>query len=136
MKRHFHATGQNRSERRFACAAQTDESDAPAPCLQIDAAEVLHQQTARLGQFGRGKTAKKLGRVHQVNRRFGAFEDQRLDWNVERPGNLPQQQNRDVALAGFELRQISLRDAGIARQQLAGHATPRPGFAHTLADQA
>ena len=96
---------------------------------------MLHQQTPRLRQLRRRKAPQELRGVNQVDRRLRTCEHQRFHRNIERVGDLPQQQNRDVALAGFELREVAFRNAGVARQHLAGHAAAGPRFAHALAQQ-
>ena len=96
---------------------------------------MLHQQASRLGQFCGRHAAQELRRVNQVDRRLGAFQHQSFQWDVERLSNLPQQEDRDIALPGFELRKISFRDLRIASQQLARHATSGAGLANPFAKQ-
>ena len=55
---------------------------------------------------------------------------------AHRLGYLAQQDDGDVAVASLELRQIALGNAGVARQDLAGHAAPRPRGPDPLAEQA
>ena len=126
---------QHRAQRGFSGAAQPDQRDASAPCREIDSAEVLHQQPAGFGQFRRRQASQEFGGVHQVDRRLRSVEHQRLQRNVERVRDLAQQQNRDVALAGFELRQVALGDARVAGEDLAGHAAASAGLADAFAQQ-
>ena len=50
-ERNFQPFGQMRAQRGFAGAAQSDQRDAAAARGSVDAAEMLHQQAARLRQF-------------------------------------------------------------------------------------
>ena len=106
---------------------------ATAPRFQIDAAEMLHQQAASFDQFRCRQAAQKLRGVYQVDWRLGPFQHQRFYRNVERARDLAQQQNRDVALPGFELCQVALGNLGVASQDFAGHTAPGAGFAHSFA---
>ena len=55
------------------------------------------------------------------------------DAHAERARDAAQQQHRRVALAGLELREIALRDAGALRQHLARHAAPLARLADVAA---
>ena len=71
--------------------------------------------------------------MYQVDRRLRAREHQRFHRDVERLGDLPQQQNGNVTLPGFKLREVAFRNARVARQELARHAAAGAGLAHAFA---
>ena len=68
--------------------------------------------------------------------RLGAFVDQLRHRHADGARDPPQQHDRAVALAGFELRQIALRHFGVLRQRLARHAALVAQRAHALAQAA
>ena len=88
------------------------------------------------------------GELRPERRFAGAAQADEGDWLLERfflahqslhgdahgARHLAQQQHRDVAAAGFELRQVALRDAGGERQRLAAHALLGAPGAHALAE--
>ena len=75
-----------------------------------------------LGQLLRREAGEELLRHRELDGALRSVEHEVGDRHVHRLGNLPEQQDRDVAAAGFELRQVALRHAGIARQQAPRHA--------------
>ena len=86
--------------------------------------EDRRHRIALIGLRGAGKST--LGPVaHDVGER-----------QSHRLGDLAQQDDRDVAVAGLELGEVALRDGAVARQDLARHPAPRPCLANALAEEA
>jgi hypothetical protein len=70
----------------------------------IRSSESFKQKLPGLNQLFRSQTSEQRCRVYQVNRRIMAFENQYFQRQIEGSRNVTQQQNRNISLAGFELR--------------------------------
>ena len=82
------------------------------------------------------QAAQKLNDPPQF-RRFGRLRaEQPRKRQIERVADPAQQFDREIALPAFELREIALRQSGIARQDPARHPAARPLLAHPLAEAA
>ena len=135
-ERHAERSRQQAAERRFAAAAQADQRDAPLRKSSDGCAEMLQQQLARLRERRRRQPLEELRQQHQVERRFGAVMHQLRDRQADGARDAPQQHDRAIAVAGFELRQIALRHSRVLGQRLARHAALIAQRAHALAEPA
>ena len=109
------------------------ERDALAP-LRGRVAELLQQVLAYGAQPGRRQPLQELQDQRKLDRLAVFLPQQIRDGQVQGLRDLAQQQHRDVALAGLELRQIALGYARIPGQDLARHAALGAHFAHPLAE--
>jgi hypothetical protein len=71
--------------------APRSPTNAIPPRLQVNAAEVLDQDTASFHQFRRWQLPQKLGGVHQVHGRLGPVEHEGLQGSVQCLRDLSQQ---------------------------------------------
>ena len=108
-----------------------------AQALGVPFIELDEGQAKACGEF---RSQGRLARAAQADERdappaaIGVLAHQRFRRHVHRPGELAQQQHRDVALAGLELRQVALRDAGGSGEGAArGVVLGAPG-AHAFAE--
>ena len=86
-------------------------------------------------QPGRRQPLQELQDQRKLDRLAVVLAEQVRDRQVQRLRDLPQQQHRDVAVAGLELRQVALGHARVAGQDLARHAALGPHVAHSLAER-
>jgi hypothetical protein len=70
----------------------------------IRSSEAFKQKLPGLKQLFRSQASEQRRRVYQVNRRIMAFENEYFKRQIEGSRNVTQQQNRNISLAGFELR--------------------------------
>ena len=68
----------------------------------------------------------------KLDRRFRAFEQERIQRHREGLGDLVQHQEGQVAVAKLNLREISLGDAGLLGEQLSRHPAPGSRLADTF----
>ena len=121
---------------RFPGAAQSDQRNAPLAGLTVGRREMRVEQCPRRAEPVRRQAAQKLDDPPQFRRFGGLAADQLGKRQVERVADPAQQLDREIAFAAFELREITLRKSGIARQYAAGHAAAGAFFAHPLAEAA
>ncbi len=79
--------------------------------------------------------AQHLDRLGQLDRRLRCVGDQRFERDVQRPCQPPQDRQRRVPLAAFELGQVALRDSRVFGQDLARHPPARPELADPPTDR-
>src|SRR5262249_3607546 len=127
--------GEPAPQGRLAGAAQADEGDAVAPPRRHRRAERAAEEPPRLGELLRRDALQGLDEEGELARPVRPLAHELRQRQAHRLRHLAQQDDRDVALAALELRQIALRDAGIARQDLPRHAAPRPRLADALAQE-
>jgi hypothetical protein len=72
--------------------------------------------------------AEKFGGVHELIGSFRTVVEKTVDRKIEGFRHLPKEKNGDVAMTGFELREVALGDARIARQDAASHAAAGAGI--------
>ena len=90
------------------------------------------EQCLRLAQPVRWQAAQKLDDPSQFGRFGGLAAEQPGQRQVERVADPAQQLDREIAFSAFQLREVTLRQAGIARQYPACHAAAGAFFAHPL----
>lgn len=129
------ARGEPLGERGLARAAQADQRDAvQAVVARLGFAEQLRERDARRFEL-RGRSAVQQVADQQPVGRVGGLVAQQLGQRaVERQGDLAQDQDRRVAMPGFEVGEVALGDIRGLRQHLARHAAPRAQPPHALAE--
>ena len=94
------------------------------------------EQSARFPEPLRRQSPQQLDNRLQLGRLARLVAEQSDERQVQRLADPPQQLDREIALAAFELGQIALRQSGIAREDLARHAPPGTLLAHPPAEAA
>ena len=94
------------------------------------------EQRPGLAEPLRRQAAQKLDDPSQFGRFAGLAAEQPGKRQVQRVADPAQQFDREIAFPAFELREIALRQTGIARQYPARHAAAGPFLAHPLAEAA
>src|SRR5207248_3113568 len=115
-----------RAQGRFSRTAQTDERYAPPALVLHGSAEGPGEQSTRLRELLGVETRERLHQEREFHRMIRPLAHQLGERQAHRLDHLAQQDDGDIAVASLELRQIALGNAGVARQDLAGHAAPRP----------
>ncbi len=112
--------GEHPSQRRLARAAQSDERDARTALRPRRAgAEQFDQCAPRILERRLVAAGKQLPNLVPRGRARRLLADQFGDRAAERFRELPQQQDRRVALARFQVREMAYRHAGRVRKRLA-----------------
>src|SRR5262252_2209382 len=122
------------AQRRFARPAQSDQGDPAMPRLAVGFREMRLEQRVGLAEPLGREPPQDLGYPPPIGGFVGVALDQPAERQVQRVADPPQQFDRNVPLTAFELREIALRQSGIARQDPACHAAPRAFLAHPLAE--
>src|SRR6202007_2915083 len=107
-------SGKQAAERRFAGAAQPDQSDPPMPRLAIPQCKMRIEQGARFAEAVRRQPPQQLDDWPQFGRVVRLATNKPGQRQVQRVGDAAQQLDRNIAFAAFELREITLRESGIA----------------------
>ena len=92
------------------------------------------EHRARLAEPVQRQTPQKFENKPQLGRFARLVTKNPDDGQVQRLADPPQQLDRNIALAAFELSEVALRQARIPRQDLARHATPRAFLTHPFAE--
>ena len=127
---------------RSSAASASPSVDLPAPrrptsatalaAQRLVVAEVAHQPEHDVLEAMLGQPLKEAPDEPVLDRAFAVVE-QFGERHAERARDAAQQEDRRIALAGFELREVALGDARLLRQDLAGDAAALAGFAHLAA---
>ena len=131
---HAKARRERAAERRFAGPAQADQRHAMSAHVARCAGKSRQQQIARRGEIDGSEPVEELPEQARIHGAVGPFVDQFGERHADRVGDAAQQQNRKIALAGFELRQIALGDFRMLGEQLARHSAAAAHHAHPGAD--
>ena len=118
-----------RPQGRLARSAQPDQAD-PAGAQNLGRFRAQHPQHRLLHVAAGG--SEQIGHPHRVGIPGVVLADKPFDAVVESDRHPLQQADRDVALTGFELRQIARRDAGHVRQHPARNAAAFTRPPHTF----
>ena len=97
-----------------------------------DVAIMAGEDAVGFGKFLWCETLQQLHDQGDFHWPFAVLANQFSHRQAHGLGHLTQEHNGNIALARFQLREISLRDPGIPRQNLARHAAPGAGAAHTI----
>ena len=127
---------QRGAEGRFAGAAQSDQSDAPVPRRAVRYRKMRIEQGMGLAEPSFRQAPQQLDDRPQSGRHLGLSGDEPGKRQVQRVTNPAQQFDRNIALAGFQLREIALRKTGIAGEGLSRHAPASPLLADPFAETA
>ena len=133
-ERHSEMLREAAAEGRFAGAAQSDQRDPAVARSPLGQREMRADQALHLGQLLGRQPAQQIDDLPQFGGLPAVVADQPRQRLVQRRGDPLQQRYRDVAATGLELGQIALRQAGVAGQDLAGHAAACALFPHPLAE--
>ena len=128
---HAELAGEPGPERGFAAAAQTDERDSVL-ARTVRAAVFADELGPDPGELRRRQALEELQNQRELDRLSVVGANELIEGEVQRLGDLAQQQHRDVAAPRFELGEIALRHARIAREDLPRHPPPGTCFADAL----
>ena len=125
-KRAVEGGGEFAAERAFAGAAQADQRDARRALRRAARAEAPVQQGRGLGELGGVELEQAPLDRGEFERARAALAHQLGERQAERRRDLAQPRDRNIAAAGFELDEKTLRQLRVARQQFARHAALQP----------
>ena len=133
---HREALRQRATQRRLARAPQTHQRDPLRPHLTRKTREAREHEVARGREIRRRQAVEELREQHGVGGTLRLLVDELGQGYADRPRHPAQQHDRNIAPAGFELRQIAFRHVRVARKQLAREAAAVAHRAHAFADTA
>jgi len=122
------------TDSRLAGATQPDKRDPLMSSVHILLdTELLLQELARLSQLSRIESLQKFDGMRQFGRPAVAPRKHGFEGHPERLRNLPQDQDRRVAGATFQLCEKALGNPGMPRKHLPRHAPPCASCAYSVA---
>jgi hypothetical protein len=124
-ERHAERIAEHAAERRFAGAAQADERDPPRLRPRAAVAEQLRDRDPRPAQLRIRTTGQRIADQQPFGGRRGHVADHLGNRAAERRRKLLQDQERRIADALLEIRQVALGHAGCERRRLARESAPR-----------
>src|SRR5579863_742576 len=130
---HGEIRGEQMTQGRFTGTAQADERNTLATLALDRRPEGAEEELACLRKLFRGEPVERLNEQIELDRPLRPFADEISERQIQSTGHLAQKRDRDVPLAGFELRQIALGHARIPRQDFARHPAARSRDPHPLA---
>src|SRR6266496_2071620 len=133
-ERHAQVRREPAAQRGLPRSAQTNQRNPLRPHVARSAGEACKQQVARRGEIRRRQPVEKLGQQQGIDRAVRPLVDELGQGHADRLRHPAQQHDGEIAGAGFELRQISLRHFGVPGEQLARHAAAAAHRAYPLAD--
>ena len=122
-------------KRRLAGPTKPDQRNPPMTSRRINSTELMEQQLVGKLEVLRGKTSEELDRMYQFHRWLRAFKQQNVNRDIQCLCQLPQHEDGNVSVAGFDLRQVTLRNAGIAGELFPGHAPSCSGLPDAIPER-
>jgi hypothetical protein len=122
------------TERRFAGATQTDQRNSHSADFFF-VTEVAHQPEGNVFEAVRRNTFKKALNQSLLDRLFGFGRKELDEGDIEGGDNAPEEDDRDVSFACFQLREMALGDIRFVRDHLASHAPAIANLAHARSEK-
>jgi len=135
QKRHLQTLRERGSQRGLSRPAKSYQRNPSMPRRWIDSAELMEQDLPGELEVIEREASQELHGMCQLHGWLRAIKKQNVNRNIQRLCQLAEHEDGNVSDTAFDLRQVPLRNTGVARELFAGHAPARPRLPHAVSEQ-